>query len=132
MAAVKRNLTNSQKAQVLIDVLGTIDLSKAVDKSIKDRSYKPHLDKIADFKQELEMIVGGGTEIKSAFGVSFKSMGILQKEQKELERVRQRTRKQMTGMLASLAKGDLETKRGKTKQVVFGATDKTKVVNFAQ
>jgi len=130
MAAVKRNLTNNQKAQVLIDMLGAVDMSREVDKAIKARKYQPHMDKIADFKQELEMIAGGGTEIKSAFGVSFKSMGILQKEQKAMERVRQSTRKQMSGMLASLAKGDLEKTRPGKKQVVFGATDKTKVVEF--
>lgn len=124
-AETKRALTNSQKAQILIDMLGELNTNAKIDSAVKKHEYRVHPEKLRLFKDEMSVLVSGGNQIKSALGVSFKSIAILGKEQAAIERSAERKRKQMSSMLSSLA-----GKARPTKQVVFEGTEKTRVVDF--
>ncbi len=100
---VKRGITNLQKAQVLLDVVSSVpDVSKAIDKSIQSHHYSVHPEKIKAFKDEMNILQAGGTDVKKALGVSFKTLTILQKMQDRFVLAEERKKEEMATMVEKL------------------------------
>ena len=125
MAEMKKGLSNNQKATILLDMLKSVNVDAEIDKAVKDRKYKVHSEKLRSFKYEMAEILSAKPEIKSVFGVSFKSMQILENARVAKQRIEDKIQINMGKMFSQMA--GLKPK----KQVVFGGTEKTKVVEFA-
>ena len=113
---IKRNLTNSQKAQILVDLMGSVELDESIDQAISEHSYKVHPEKLQIFKKEMKESFQPfdhkiEKQVKDALAISFKSIAILGKEkiahQQVVERTRnahqkvaERTKKQLSSIFA--------------------------------
>ena len=102
---IKRNLTNSQKAQILVDLMGLVDLNKSIDQAIAKNSYKVHPEKLQIFKKEMKESFQPfdqklQPQVKDALAVSFKSIAILGKEKIAHQKVAERTKKQLSSIFA--------------------------------
>ena len=124
MAEMKKALSNNQKATILLDMLGNVNIDSEIDKAISGRKYKVHPEKLRNFKYEMAEIVEGKAEVKSVFGVSFKSMKILEQARFAKQRIEDRIQVNMTKMYSQIAGIK------KTKTVVFGGSEKTKAVQL--
>ena len=125
MAEVKKGLSNNQKATILLDMLQGVNTDAEIDKSIKSRKYKVHPEKMRNFKYEMQEILSAKPEIKKVFGVSFKSMQILENARFAKQRIEDRIQANMTKMYSQIAGIK------KTKAVVFGGgTDKQRVAQM--
>ena len=106
MAEVQRGLTNTQKAQILLDILEQVNkvgaLNKGIDDIIKIRKYKAHPSKVKDYKNEIKTMIGGSKEVKKSLAVSFRTLAILQKAAKAKVKVDERKSTQMTKMISTL------------------------------
>ena len=121
MAEMKKALSNNQKATILLDMLQNVNTDAEIDKAIATRKYKVHQDKLRSFKDEMQHILTAKPEIKSVFGVSFKSMQILENARAAKAKIDKRILTNMDKMYQSLAP---------KKTVVFGGTDKTRAVRL--
>ena len=102
-ADIKRGMSNTQKAQVLLDILSQHNnISGAVDEICKKREYQAHPDKIRDFKDELTTMLEGDKDVKNALSISFKTLTILQKAKTAKSKVDERKSTQMTKMISTL------------------------------
>ncbi len=100
---VKRGITNLQKAQVLLDILSTIpDVSKEIDKSIRSHQYTIHAEKVKAFKDEMGILTKGGSDVKKALGVSFKTMTILKRMEERLIDAEKSKKMEMATMVSKL------------------------------
>jgi len=100
---VKRGITNLQKAQVLLDVMQEIpDISKAIDKSISRNQYQIHPEKVKAFKDEMNILSAGRPDVKKALGISFKTLGILEKMERRFEDAEKRKKDEMATMVSKL------------------------------
>jgi hypothetical protein len=124
MAEVKRALSNNQKAQILLDVLKGVNINAEIDKAISKRKYKVHSEKLRNFQYEMQEILAAKTEVRGIFGVSFRSMAILEKARWDKQRIEDSISKKMAAMYSKIG--------GAKKQVVFGATKQTRTVEFAK
>jgi len=122
MAEMKKALSNNQKATILLDMLKGVNTDAEIDKAIKDRKYKVHPEKLRNFKYEMQEILSMKPQIKNVFGVSFKSMQILEQARFAKQRIEDNISKKMSSMYSKIG--------GAKKQVVFGGTDKTRVVSL--
>lgn len=103
-ADIKRGMSNTQKAQILLDILKQHNnISGAVDEICKKREYSAHPDKIRDFKEELTTMFEGDKDVKNALSISFKTLGILQKAKTAKSKVDERKSTQMTKMISNLS-----------------------------
>ena len=75
---MKKALSNNQKATILLDMLRDVNTDAEIDKNIRKRKYKVHPEKLRNFKYEMQEIITAKPQIKKVFGVSFKSMSILE------------------------------------------------------
>ena len=103
MAEMKKGLSNNQKATILLDMLQGVNKDAEIDKAIKSRKYKVHPDKLRNFKYEMQEILSATPEIKKVFGVSFKSMQILENARFAKQRIEDRIQKNMTKMYQQIA-----------------------------
>jgi len=126
MAEMKKALSNNQKATILLDVLKGVNINAEIDKSISKRKYKVHSEKLRNFQYEMAEILTQKPEVKSIFGVSFKSMAILEQARFAKQKIEDNIQKKMASMYSKIGGS------GSSKQVVFGGTEKTKVVEFAK
>lgn len=100
---VERGINNTQKAQVLLDILSTVqNIDAEIDKVCKKREYKAHHNKITAFKKEMKTLMEGDKEVKNALGVSFKTLAILQKAKDAKVKVDKRKTVQMGKMIQAL------------------------------
>tara|TARA_B100000809_G_scaffold215735_1_gene221057 strand:+ start:69 stop:455 length:387 start_codon:yes stop_codon:yes gene_type:complete len=125
MAEMKKALSNNQKATILLDMLRDLNTDAEIDKNIRKRKYKVHPEKLRNFKYEMQEIITAKPQIKSVFGVSFKSMQILENARFAKQRIEDRIQRNMTKMYNSIA--GVKT----TKSVQFGTgTTKQKIVEM--
>ena len=125
MAEMKKALSNNQKATILLDMLRDLNTDAEIDKNIRKRKYKVHPEKLRNFKYEMQEIITAKPQIKSVFGVSFKSMQILENARFAKQRIEDRIQRNMTKMYNSIA--GVKT----TKAVQFGTgTTKQKIVEM--
>lgn len=102
-AEVKRGMSNTQKAQILLDILSEHqNISGAVDNYVKKREYQAHPDKVRDFKEELKTMLEGDKDVKNSLSISFKTLTILQKAKQAKSKVDERKSNQMTKMISTL------------------------------
>ena len=109
---MKKALSNNQKATILLDMLRDVNTDAEIDKNIRKRKYKVHPEKLRNFKYEMQEIITAKPQIKKVFGVSFKSMSIIENARFAKQKIEDRIATNMTKMYQSIA--------GK-KPVVFGA-----------
>lgn len=106
MAETQRGLTNTQKAQILLDILDGVNklgaLNKGIDDVIKTRKYKAHPNKVKAYKEEIKTMIGGSKEVKKSLAVSFRTLAILQKSAQAKVKVDERKGKQMSKMISTL------------------------------
>ena len=131
MAEIKKGLSNNQKASLFLDVMKTVNIDAEIDKAIQKRKYKVHAEKLRNYKYELEEVLSQKTEVKSIFSVAFKSMGILEKARWSKQRIDDGIANKMKSMYEKIG-GTRNLAGGQKKSVVFGGTEKTKVVDFAK
>ena len=126
MAEMKKALSNNQKSTILLAMLKDVNTDAGIDKVIKDKKYKVHPEKLRSFKYEMQEILSATPEIKKVFGVSFKSMQILESARIQKQKIEDKIQDKMNTMFSNMA--GVKQK----KQVIFGGTEKTKVVEFSQ
>ena len=122
MAQMKKGLSNNQKATILLDMLKGVNTDAEIDKAIKGRKYKVHPEKLRNFKYEMQEILSMKPQIKNVFGVSFKSMQILEQARFAKQRIEDNISKKMSSMYTKIG--------GAKKRVVFGGTEDTRVVQL--
>ena len=119
---MKKALSNNQKATILLDMLRDVNTDAEIDKNIRKRKYKVHPEKLRNFKYEMQEIITAKPQIKKVFGVSFKSMSILEQARFAKQRIEDRIASNMTKMYQSIA--------GKRSVVFGGGTEQKREVQL--